>query len=267
MKNVLLPVHDDAGQEARLQAALDLTRTLGGHLTCLAVVEAPTLAADAMSGDAYAILSEAAQAQEAPNAGRLRDRLPVEDVAWDWQEAMGDVAESLVAAAGMADVIVASPKIRCFPGHAQRELAADILTRCRAPVLVVPEGHGGFHADGRALVAWNGSDQAAAALRAATPLLGLASRTMILEIDDGTVKAPAEDAAAYLSRHGVKPVIRRERGHQAPVAAMLRDALRTGRFDYVVMGAYSRFRITEALLGGVSRDMLRTCPIPLFMAH
>ena len=38
MKNILLLVHDDAGQEARLQVALDLTRALGGHLTCIDVV-------------------------------------------------------------------------------------------------------------------------------------------------------------------------------------------------------------------------------------
>jgi hypothetical protein len=35
MKNVLLLVHDDLGQEARLQAALDIVRAIGGHLHCL----------------------------------------------------------------------------------------------------------------------------------------------------------------------------------------------------------------------------------------
>ena len=39
MKNVLLLVHDDVGQEARLQVALDLTRALDGHLSCVDVVE------------------------------------------------------------------------------------------------------------------------------------------------------------------------------------------------------------------------------------
>lgn len=35
MKTVLLLGHNDAGQEARLQAALDLTRALSGHLICV----------------------------------------------------------------------------------------------------------------------------------------------------------------------------------------------------------------------------------------
>ena len=37
MKNVLVLIHDDAGQEARLQAALDVVRNLDGHLACLEV--------------------------------------------------------------------------------------------------------------------------------------------------------------------------------------------------------------------------------------
>ena len=57
MKNILLLVHDDAGQEARLQAALDLTRGLAGHLTCIDVVQLPALiGADAYSGAAQAML-------------------------------------------------------------------------------------------------------------------------------------------------------------------------------------------------------------------
>jgi hypothetical protein len=35
MKSVLLYINDDPGLEARLQAALDLTRSLKGHLHCL----------------------------------------------------------------------------------------------------------------------------------------------------------------------------------------------------------------------------------------
>ena len=32
MKNILLLIHDDQGQESRLQVALDVTRALGGHI-------------------------------------------------------------------------------------------------------------------------------------------------------------------------------------------------------------------------------------------
>ena len=41
MKNILLLVHDDAGQEARFQAALDIGRAVEGHLSCLDVTVIP----------------------------------------------------------------------------------------------------------------------------------------------------------------------------------------------------------------------------------
>ena len=46
MKNVLLLIHDDDGQEARLEVALDVVRAIGGHLTCLDVAVYTVLAGD-----------------------------------------------------------------------------------------------------------------------------------------------------------------------------------------------------------------------------
>jgi nucleotide-binding universal stress UspA family protein len=33
------------------------------------------------------------------------------------------------------------------------------------------------------------------------------------------------------------------------------------------MGGFGHSRLMEAVLGGVSRRMLRECPVPVFMAH
>lgn len=41
MKTIFLLVHDDEGQEARLLAALDLTRDVSGHPACLDVTVPP----------------------------------------------------------------------------------------------------------------------------------------------------------------------------------------------------------------------------------
>src|SRR5688572_32684778 len=35
MKSILLHVYDDTGLESRMQAAFDLARAFGGHITCL----------------------------------------------------------------------------------------------------------------------------------------------------------------------------------------------------------------------------------------
>ncbi len=37
--------------------------------------------------------------------------------------------------------------------------------------------------------------------------------------------------------------------------------------DLLVLGAYGHARLREMVLGGVTRDLLRTMTVPLFMAH
>jgi len=116
-------------------------------------------------------------------------------------------------------------------------------------------------------VAWDGSPQADAALRAAVPLLVKARSVTLTEVRDGSVKTPAEEAAEYLSRHGIKPVIRRESSAIDLPSTILLDTIDTIDAAYLVMGGFGHGRFIEAALGGVTRRMLQECPVPLFLAH
>src|SRR5687768_1972067 len=75
MKNILLLVHDDAGQEARFQAALDITRAVGGHLTCLDVAIPPVVSGELYVFSAEAVLLADERERQAANRQRLQDRL------------------------------------------------------------------------------------------------------------------------------------------------------------------------------------------------
>ena len=90
MKNVLLLVHDDDGQEARIQAALDATRALGGHLTCVHVTEFAPVVGDAfgMSG-AIAVL-EVEQESESAHRAVIERRIARENVPFDFVEMTGE---------------------------------------------------------------------------------------------------------------------------------------------------------------------------------
>jgi nucleotide-binding universal stress UspA family protein len=37
--------------------------------------------------------------------------------------------------------------------------------------------------------------------------------------------------------------------------------------DMIIMGAYGHARLREIILGGVTRDLLKQSPVPLFLAH
>ena len=267
MKNILLLAHDDAGQESRFQAALDLTRAVNGHLTCLGVSIVPL-----MLSDVYAVTVEAAVfadelEREAKNRERLEARLAREDVSWQWIDVTGNPAQQLEAHGGLADIIVVSRKLETEPMPDTRAIASEVVVGSGKLVLAVPEFPLGFDVTGHAMVAWDGSDEAMKALQAATPLLELARMVTIVTIEDGSAGKADVEAAAYLSRHGVSAVVARRPGTARPTADLLIAEAKAEGADYVVMGAFGRSRIVEAILGGVSREMLGESPIPIVMAH
>lgn len=266
MKNVLVLLHDDAGQEARFQAALDLTRALGGHLTCLDVAITPVLVDDFASFGGAAQLVADERANEARNRARIEARLQVEGLPYDIVETGGFLSGAVREHAGLADLIVLNRAIEdAFPD--MEEVAAEVLLKAGRPIVAVPRDARGFDAAGDAIVAWDGSAEAQAALRAAVPLLRLARAVTLIECEDGSVALPAEHAATYLSRHGIKPVVRRIGTAIDLPSTILLDEAETRMAAYVVMGGFGHSRFVEALLGGVTKRMLRESPVPLFLAH
>lgn len=267
MKNVLVLMHDDAGQEARFQCALDLARAIEGHLTCLDVAMLPSAVEDYGVFGGAATLIEDEQTNEAKNRSRMQARITDEEVPYDWIDATGDLASSLRDASAMMDVIVVNRQLDSVHYPNMFGTAAEILLKAGKPVVAVPEGARRFNAFGAALVAWDGSREAEAALRAAVPLLQLAERVTILEIDDGSINLAAFDAAEYLSRHGVKACILRKTCDTDISSTIILNEVDAMGAAYVVMGGFGHSRFVEAMLGGVTRTMLRESPAPLFLAH
>jgi nucleotide-binding universal stress UspA family protein len=268
MKNILLLAHDDAGQEARLQCALDLTRTLNGHLTCLDVTQFPIVIQDFVTtaGAMMAFVDE--QQREGENAARLRVRLAAEDVSWDFVEATGKVGEKLIELAPLADAIVISTRLASGDLPDMMSVASDLALKTRAVVLAIPEKTKRLALDRPALVAWDGSGPAIAAMRAAVPLLALASSVTLFTVDEDRDSPIAEDAARYLSRHGIVAEIKRKKSDgiftpDVPIRVAC-DHLGVG---LCVMGAYGHSRRIEDIFGGVTRRMLVKTDYPLLIAH
>jgi nucleotide-binding universal stress UspA family protein len=123
------------------------------------------------------------------------------------------------------------------------------------------------------LIAWNGSFEAANAVRSAVGLLKLASEVRVLRIDEQKDEAfPSTALLEYLSRHGIHPELKIETAHpdaQAKdfLSACLKAEAERMKAAYVVMGGYSHSRVSEYMFGGITRSMLAGSSIPLFIAH
>ncbi|NWK96950.1 universal stress protein [Sphingobium lactosutens] len=271
MKSVLLHIHDDRGADSRLQAACDIARACNAHVQCVQVTPMPDLIAPdiyAGSGFAPTIAAELHAIDEAFRA-RVESRLDREDIAWDWRQVDGDSIGGLLSAARLADLIVATlPEGRRTDSLDPLPIVADLALGGRTPVLAVPQAARGVAIIGRALVAWDGSAESCAALRAAVPLLRLAETVDIVTVEEASKAAfPATGAPEYLARHGIKSQLYSWPRKERPIEIALREAIDSLHADWVVMGAFGHSRWRELIFGGVTRAMLRTARVPLLLAH
>ena len=267
MKNILMLAHDDAGQEARLQCALDLTRGLSGHLTCVDVTQPPVYVADYFGsmGGAAGLVEE--QTREAANATRIKARLENEDVAWDWIDASGEISRRVRDHAGLSDAIVVNLRLQAGFNPNMHDIASAVVMGVRGVVVAVPDNWKRFDVGGIALVAWDGSPAVMATLQRTIPLLALASSVQLLTIDDGSDGRSAEDAATYLSRHSIHASIKRLPIGLVAADVHIRKSCEGDRAAYCVMGAYGHSRLSEKLFGGVTRRMLDKSKVPIVLGH
>lgn len=259
MRSIHVFMHDDSGQEARFQAALDVARALDGHLTCIGVAIMPATAFDRGLDTERQI--------ETVNRGKVEARLQNEGVPWSWVEIEDYAEEAVTAASSLADLIIVNTEGDGISEGVVRTIGRRLVGRQAKPVLAVPAESRGIDVGGNALIAWDGSKPADCAVMAAVPLLKLAKSVTLLQFDDDEEHPLPEKLASYLSGHGIHPEILLETVKPNRVDdALLQHATR-GQFSMVVMGAFSRSKLVEMLFGGVTRRMLKDSPVPLFLAH
>ena len=270
IKTILFHVHDDDSVMDRLQIVLSIARACGAHVHCLHVtpLEAYTIV-DAFGGTfVNGQIISALEEQAAKLKLRIEAQLENEDITWDYEEITGELMPHLVQRAALADIVITGrePHEREFGGPAVT-LIGDLLSTIRAPLLVVGKGSADFDPFAPAVIAWNGSYEAANAVRSALPLLKMASTVTIVQLSEKRDRRfPSTLLLEYLSRQGIRAEL-----ETRTTSGQIEDALvgfaESHGAGIIVMGAYSHNRAGEFLFGGVTRALLRECPIPLLVAH
>ena len=269
MKSIVLYVNDDEGLESRLDAAVSVAQRQGGHLSCIQVTPVSDYVATDPFGGMYELdvlfQNLAERAVEART--RVESRLANEDVECDWSIHDDGTAASIVNHSQLSDLVVLS-----LADHTRTKavyplsLVADVSIHSRTPVLAVPIAGAAFDPAGTAMIAWNGSPEAAHAVRAALPLLKMASAVQVVSFNEDE-SFPMADVRRYLEAHGITTGCNEHRLDGKTVGEALCHIAVTLPAAYVVMGAYGHTRFREAVLGGVSRHMLAHSTVPLLLAH
>ncbi|PZQ22995.1 MAG: universal stress protein [Sphingopyxis macrogoltabida] len=266
MRSILIHADQDRAGEGRLQAGLDIARRFEGHVTLLIATPLQQFVAFDPFGGSY-IATEAlakAQVDEAALENRFADELAKEDVPWDIVTADGDILGSLALAATLADLAIVS--LPGEKGAVPAMLAGDLALATPVPVLALPRTARTLDFDAPALVAWNGSAQAAAALRGARPLLQGRAVTLVT-VDAESGDFPATEAMRYLSRHDIHAELKLVERGDATVEERLEQAADALGAGLIVMGAFGKSRLRETLFGGTTQYLLTSGRYPLLLAH
>ncbi len=153
---------------------------------------------------------------------------------------------------------------------AQRRTFNAALFYSGRPVIVVPETAEVRGAPQRILVAWSPTREAARAVHDACRCCarrGGQDRRGRRRPDEGGAR-PARRRHRAASR----PTWVRRRCAMCPpepngVTATLLDEARYSGAELIVLGGYGHSRLSEWMLGGVSRDIIAKCTLPLLFSH
>jgi nucleotide-binding universal stress UspA family protein len=140
------------------------------------------------------------------------------------------------------------------------------------PALVVPQTGAPTLPPRRALVAWDGSREAARAVHDALPLLAAAQDVVILTAmtsrqDPALGRQPGADLAEQLKRHRVAARVKVVQSGDGSIADLIIAQAGEESADLIVMGGYGHSRLRELMLGGVTRHMLERMTLPVLIAH
>jgi len=187
------------------------------------------------------------------------------EVSADWSEATGVRSEEVARRGRLADLILAPRPERSDPPPKTFEA---MLRETGRPVLMLPRGGATAAITGSVLVGWNGSTECASALAASRPLLRNASLVTALVSSKRQHQRPhGEDVVDYLRCHGVKAqarVVDMRAGHVGEAILAQCEELDA---KLLVVGGYSRTRMQELFLGGVTRHLIAEARLPVFMVH
>jgi nucleotide-binding universal stress UspA family protein len=274
VKTILVYLQNEETADQRIEAALSIARATSAHLTCLQVT--PVEAYAAFDGFSAAFIMEDMMKSVDEGAvklcERIEDRLSGEGVSWDYIRRTGTAAMEIVSHAALADLVIAGRDPPNASGAPAISLLGDLLQSLRTPLFL--PGAARVDPFGPALLAWDGSYEAANAVRASLGLLKLASSVHVLHMttsQDVTGISPGTPLVEYLSRQGIHAELTVETlpkgANDDFVAAGLMSRASSLDAAYLVMGGYSHSRLREFLFGGVTRTMLSDAIAPVVIAR
>ncbi len=256
----LNPFADNTGL---LQVTADLAERFDAKVLAVSGGRPPAVAYDVggfpggMIEMGYDELDEALEATREAALGSLKHR----GRQLEWRSMVDAVSleAAVIREARNADLLIAAASSSGSPVQGTPQLDTRALVmRSGRPVLIVPPAVSGLQVR-QVLVGWKDSREARRAVADALPLLRKAERVLVVQIarqsDAGEARQAVVDVVRWLKRHRVTAEGKTMTEHGRH-AEQLDELAKAEGIDLIVAGAYGRSRLSEWVLGGVTRDLL-----------
>lgn len=271
VRKLLVGLNGSKPSQAALEFALRLAQTYDAAVAGLGVVDRPHLTAPEpvpLGAGAYKEVRDEAvlrRANENIDAALVAGEKACRDagLACQMLKREGDPVQLLGYEGQRADLIVTGKRSVPGEGDTGSSIMERLLRHASVPLLCVPAGAPYLSP---VLVAYDASLAAAGALHGFVSTgMHVARSVHILSLGP-EANEQAGLAADYLNLHGVMPEVRVDvdaRGAAARILAVA-EQLCAG---LIVMGAYGQPRFKEFLLGSVTKAVVASTKIPLFLTH
>ena len=268
-------VHVDAGERwrARLGIGIRLAQRFEAHLVglhALSSIRIPGFALPEAEPGLTQVerMVEAQALQARAEYERLVEQAGLTD--GEWRASLEDAAKVVALHARYADLVVIGQPDPDRPAGLEADFAHQVVLSAGRPVLVVPYV-GQFDTIGKQVVlAWDARREAARAASDSLPLLQAADKVTVVCVNPKASlhgEQPGADIALYLARHGVRSEVSNLRGSDIDTGNQLLSYAADLAADLIVMGAYGHSRLSEVVLGGVTRTLMGSMTVPVLMAH
>ena len=275
-KTILAHCDADPNVAHRLAIAVELAKRHDAYLVGVHIQEpfnAPAMFDGTVAMDSlFAVFEETAKANLASAKAAFAKAVKGTELSTEWRSEEGYIDARLAVHARYADLTVLGQANPAEPSLAPLDLPETMALSTGRPVLVVPHIGAPAEPAKTVMLCWNASRESARVASDALPLLRAAAKVIVLCVDPrssthGHGAEPGADAAAWLSRHGVKVTVQRDVAADSDVGNVILSRAADLDVGLVVMGLYGHSRLRETVLGGASRTLLASMTVPLFVSH
>ncbi len=268
---------DPQANATSLQASIDLAQRLEAHLDVLCLGLDRTQPGFYYAGaNAMVVQDNLTQAREDSQKLEAHAKSLLNNASFNWSATA--VSAQMVALNGLiahrtrfSDLIVLPQPYGSGRGYECEAITEAAMFDGDVPVLIQPDDTPLPEDVRTILVAWNESNEALRAVRAAMPFLQGADKVNIAIVDPpqhGPERSdPGGALSQMLSRFGVRPEVSVLSKTMPSICDILLRHAADIEADMIVMGAYGHSRFRESILGGATRNMLERSKVPVLMAH